>query len=63
MLNEDERDYDTDMSEDNGLGNALISKIGEDDTMKSLLSSFEVQPDLLSEVTSACLNVLHIYSG
>lgn len=42
MINEDEWDYDTDMSEDNEHANSLISKTAEDETLKSVLSSFEV---------------------
>ncbi|KAL5791880.1 hypothetical protein ACOSP7_000474 [Xanthoceras sorbifolium] len=45
MINEDESEYDTEMSEDNGDTNTLISKTGTDDTMKSLLSNFEGDDD------------------
>lgn len=60
MINEDESDYDTEMSEVNGQTNALVSKTGVDDTMKSLLDSFEVLTVLLIwfEVVSAFMNLL-----
>lgn len=47
MINEDESEYNTEMSEVNGQTNALVSKTGVDDTMKSLLDSFEVLTVLL----------------
>lgn len=60
MINEDESEYDTEMSEVNGQTNALVSKTGVDDTMKSLLDSFEVLTVLLIwfEVVSAFMNLL-----
>ncbi|KAK4847537.1 hypothetical protein QYF36_003078 [Acer negundo] len=45
MINEDESEYDTEMSEDNGHANALISKPGKDDTMNSMFSNFEGDDD------------------
>lgn len=51
MINEDESDYDTEMSEVNGQTNALVSKTGVDDTMKSLLDSFEGDSDRRSWAT------------
>ncbi|GAY41015.1 hypothetical protein CUMW_056160 [Citrus unshiu] len=51
MINEDESEYDTEMSEVNGQTNALVSKTGVDDTMKSLLDSFEGDSDRRSWAT------------
>lgn len=51
MINEDESEYDTEMSEVNGQTNALVSKTGVDDTMKSLLDSFEGDDDRRSWAT------------
>lgn len=42
MINEDESEYDMEMLEDDGCANSLISRGGVDDTVKSLLDSFEV---------------------
>lgn len=43
MINEDESEYDTQMSEDDQHTNTLISKPGKDDTVKSLMRDFEVR--------------------
>lgn len=51
MINEDESEYDTEMSEVNGQTNALVSKTGVDDKMKSLLDSFEGDGDRRSWAT------------
>ncbi|KAJ4727740.1 programmed cell death protein 2 [Melia azedarach] len=51
MINEDESEYDTEMSEYNGQTNALVSKTRVDDTMKSLLSTFEGDSDRKSWAT------------
>ncbi|KAL9430667.1 hypothetical protein AB3S75_025958 [Citrus x aurantiifolia] len=51
MINEDESEYDTEMSEVNGQTNVLVSKTGVDDTMKSLLDSFEGDSDRRSWAT------------
>ncbi|TXG63357.1 hypothetical protein EZV62_010351 [Acer yangbiense] len=45
MINEDESEYDTEMSEDNGHANALISKPKKDDEMNSMFSNFEGDDD------------------
>ena len=42
MINEDESEYDTEISEDNEHANALISKPKKDDAMNSMFSNFEV---------------------
>lgn len=43
---EDESEYNRDISEDNTLVNSLISKNRSDDTIDSLLDSFQVLPFL-----------------
>ncbi|XP_021889230.1 programmed cell death protein 2 [Carica papaya] len=45
MINEDESEYDMEMLEDDGCANSLISRGGVDDTVKSLLDSFEGDGD------------------
>lgn len=42
MINDDEREFDAEMSDDNDHAKSLVSRNGMDDTMKSLLDSFEV---------------------
>ncbi|XP_031288017.1 programmed cell death protein 2 [Pistacia vera] len=45
IVNEDESEYDMEMSEDDGHAGSLISKAGMDDTMKSLMNDFEGDGD------------------
>ncbi|XP_044491756.1 programmed cell death protein 2-like [Mangifera indica] len=45
IVNEDESEYDMEMSEDNGHAGSLISKTAMDDTMKSLMNGFEGDGD------------------
>lgn len=47
-MNEDESEYDMEMSEDSGHAGSLISKAGMDDTMKSLMNDFEVLTAFIS---------------
>lgn len=42
IVNEDEPEVDTEMSDNNGYANALVSGSQVDDGVKSLLESFEV---------------------
>ncbi|KAF7119612.1 hypothetical protein RHSIM_Rhsim13G0007900 [Rhododendron simsii] len=45
ILNEDEPELDTEMSEDSGHANALVPDSHADETVKSLLDKFEGDPD------------------
>ncbi|KAJ0054148.1 hypothetical protein Pint_00924 [Pistacia integerrima] len=45
IVNEDESEYDMEISEDDGHAGSLISKAGMDDTMKSLMNDFEGDGD------------------
>lgn len=45
ILNEDEPELDTEMSEDSGHANALVPESHADETVKSLLDKFEGDPD------------------
>lgn len=42
MINEDESEYDTEMSGDDEIAKPLVSKREVDDQMKSLMNDFEV---------------------
>lgn len=42
MITDNESEFSTEMSEENGSANALVSKDKTGDTMKSLLDNFEV---------------------
>jgi pre-rRNA-processing protein TSR4 len=50
LINEDESEYDTEMSGDDEVAKPLVSKREVDDQMKSLMNDFEVNSSLVMAI-------------